>query len=235
VFAFKPFSLSDGAGASERLAGLAVIGIVARVWRAVALHEPSARGEHERNPGLVPVLFGCRFGRFRSRRHARARARRRATRSAAIPYTWRKPAAEVHGIVCGHVGERRTGTVTPVRRLKARAGRGVPIPASHRFEQMAIAFELPRANAAVHAQVVAQEDERRRTPARNQDRGLTFELLGCLSCPPLQCMSRHGYAAFERGGRNFALRNQFVAAPSSLEESSRPAATLAQATGSTAT
>jgi hypothetical protein len=58
VFAFKPFSLSDGAGASERLAGLAVIGIVARVWRAVALHEPSARGEHERNPGLVPVLFG---------------------------------------------------------------------------------------------------------------------------------------------------------------------------------
>jgi hypothetical protein len=58
VFAFKPFSLSDGAGAPERLAGLTMIGIVAGVWRAVALYEPSARGEHERNPGLVPVLFG---------------------------------------------------------------------------------------------------------------------------------------------------------------------------------
>src|SRR5258708_18086585 len=91
VFAFKPFSLSDGAGASERLAGLAVIGIVARVWRAGALHEPSAPGEHERNPRLVPVPFGCRLRPFRPRRAAPAPARRRAPRSAAVPCPLAKP------------------------------------------------------------------------------------------------------------------------------------------------
>src|SRR5260370_35219844 len=82
VFAFKPFSLSDGAGASERLAGLAVIGIVARVWRAVALHGPSARREPEPNPGLGPVLLRSRFGRVRARAPARARGRRPGTLAA---------------------------------------------------------------------------------------------------------------------------------------------------------
>jgi hypothetical protein len=45
-------SLRDGAGASERLAELTLIGIVARVSRAVAPHEPSARAKHERTCGV---------------------------------------------------------------------------------------------------------------------------------------------------------------------------------------
>lgn len=92
--------------------------------------------------------------------------------------------------------------MTPVRRVKARAGRSVPIPTSHGFEQMAIALELHRANAALHAQAVAQEDKRRcplPTRAHRGPRGRSYAVAAHVSSsqssPPRQ---RRG--GDERGG-----------------------------------
>ncbi len=148
-----------------------MVGVVAGVSSAVAPDHLSTWRKHERPTQLMPVLFGTTLGAVASlsaavQAHTLCAAARDSLRGEAenLPHA---AVREIHCLVRAHVGREQNGEADSGLLLeRASLGRR-----AHAYEpdiwlspkHVAVTLKLHRANAALYAQIVAQEHKRRGT------------------------------------------------------------------------
>lgn|GEM_PF-6691061 len=146
-----------------------MVGVVASVSSAVAPDHLSAWREHERPTQLMPVLFGTMLGSVASLSAAvQALTLCASSRDSLRGEAKNLPHAavrEVHCLVSAHVGREQNGEADSGLLLE-RASLGRRAHAYKpdirlRPKQVAVTLKLHRANAALYAQIVAQEHKRR--------------------------------------------------------------------------
>lgn len=157
----------------QRFAEQAVVGTVTGVPGAMAPHKLAAARKHERATELVPVLFGPGLGAVAALGLAIEADAFRATprhplRRKPKDLPQRAP-RQIHRLVGSQVRgqqhrEAHAGLLLEGPRLRRGAHPDQPDIGVGR-QQVAVAFELHGPNAALHAQVVPQKDDRRGTVA----------------------------------------------------------------------